>query len=153
MELRYYKQQCLETVDFFPCSFRLRGSQQHGSGVPVALSGNSSGLKHFSCGPLTCKRQDLQKLRFVISSAVITVAICKEETRFLWISRTIYTLVRVRKFPASLKYENNQHNLNVSVSVVEQSAVCDCQNTFWGRNKSSLSMLREDTDFREKTTN
>jgi len=83
----------------------------------LCIKWKSPGLEHFSCGPLTCKHQDLLKLRFVISSAAITVAISKKEMQFIRINRMAYTLAGVRKCTASLKYQNNQHGLNASLTV------------------------------------
>lgn len=46
------------------------------------------------------------------------------------------------------KPERTPHSCGTKYHICGKTAVC--QNTFWRRNKSSISMLREDTDFREK---
>lgn len=48
----------------------------------------------------------------------------------------------------SAQPERTPHSCGTKYHICGKTAVC--QNTFWRRNKSSISMLREDTDFREK---
>lgn len=98
-------------------------------------------MNAFPVASITCRHQDLLKLRFVISSAAITVTICKEGDAVCsdkqndpqpWSGSGNLQL--------PFKYQNNQQDLNTSLTVMKQSARRVCRNT---ENKSSLSMLRQ----------